>query len=172
MTPTDRANLALCRASTLRLAKHIGWNLSEPNILMPPAIRDYLYEPRAHLILVSDFGESKRNFYRALEDVRCDALLFQPSIEGRRVSTFYFKLVRFLRGKRSQFSAARLWIGPQNSPYLVPDQDDPDAQLFCFSITANDILPAERPWYILEQYRTGIQRGDEVLLGEQEVELR
>ncbi|EMD82898.1 hypothetical protein [Pacificimonas flava] len=165
-TPADRAEPARIEACAQRLAEHLGWKPIARPELLPPPLRNYLYEPSADLILISSVNECLSNVLAGIRSVRCTALMVEC---GRRTDgrpTLYCVLIRCVRGREYTHAELRLWASETGDLFLVPDPDGTEPDGASYALRRCRIEPADAPFSNARDLERGLARAETMFLTE------
>ncbi len=167
-----RAREAYARDCAIRLAAHVGWVFASRPELLPPALRDYLCELSAQLILIPWAGGRLPAIEAAVRETRCTALILAPGATNTGLSTIYFTIVRCAAGKVHRHAALRLWANASGDLFLVPDPHGDDPHASCFAMGRQGIVPAEAPWTDPIRHGFGFGNADALMLATKKMEWR
>ncbi|MEW9853899.1 hypothetical protein [Novosphingobium sp. M1R2S20] len=167
-----RAREAHARDCASKLAAHVGWAFASRPELLPPAVRDYFYEPSAQLVLIPWAGERMVGVESAVRETRCTALILEPGATNAGLATSYFTVVRCAGGKVHRHPALRLWASLSDALCLVPDPYGDDPEGSCFAVSRQGIVPAEAPWTNALEHGFGFGNADALMLAAKKLEWR
>lgn len=167
-----RAREAYARDCAIRLAAHVGWVFASRPELLPPALRDYLCELSAHLIVIPWAGGRLPSIESAVRETRCAALILEGGATNAGLATIYFTVVRCAAGKVQRDTALRLWANASGDLFLVPDPDGRDPEGSCFAVGRRGIAPADAPWTDPIGHGFGFGNADALMLSTKKMEWR
>lgn len=159
-----RAREAHARACAFTLAAHVRWAFASRPELMPPALRDYLCELSAQLILIPWAGGRMGGIEAAVRETRCAAMILEPGATSTGLATIYFTVVRCAGGKVHWHPALRLWANAEGDLFLAPDPDGDDPDGSCFAVRRRGIEPAKTPWSDPVEHGFGFGKADTLML--------
>lgn len=167
-----RAREAHVRDCAIRLAAYVGWVFASRPELLPAALRDYLCELSAHLIVIPWAGGRLPSIESAVRETRCAALILEAGTTNAGLASIYFTVVRCAAGKVQRHTALRLWANASGYLFLVPDPDGDDPDAGCFTLSRRGVDPAEAPWTGAFEHGFGFSNADALMLATKKMEWR
>lgn len=139
----DRRRAALAAEGARALAKMAGWAMEPCGTVLALLLSAFGYSDEAQIIIgYWHHRFSYRKMIAAIQDARTDMLMIEPGHGMGRWKTLHLTLILCRAGQVIIHKGLRLWSEDFRSPlWLVPDPQDIDAYLCCFSLHPNGIGP-------------------------------
>lgn len=144
----------------LAIAKLAGWRFQRRPEL-PPVLADYPYDRSAGVVLIPSTTEQGSGLVaRAVQEVRCTAVMVMPGRTTRGGHTLYATITRATGGDVHEHRGLRLWMNWQDGCWLAPDPDGDDPLAACFRLDNRSPRPTRAPWTDEQEQRFGFGNAD------------
>lgn len=148
----------------VNLLRVIDWRIKGEPALLPPVLQEGLNAPDANLVILASGGSYPHELKAAARETRATILIIEPGSTSTGSGTYYFTLVRCVRGEVHWTRALRLWVAFDRKPHLVPDVHSDSADGACFALDARGVAIVAPPWRDAADCEFGVRRADAILL--------
>jgi hypothetical protein len=159
-----RAREASAQKAAVNLVSVIPWRVKGEPALLPPAFQEGLNAADAGLVILASGGSYPHEIEAAVRETRATLLIIERGSTTEGASTFYFTLVRSVKGQIVWTRAQRLWLDLERKAYLVPDLHGPDPDGVCFLLEGVGVAIVPPPWPNEIDREFGLKQADAVLL--------